>query len=268
MKLKRSLLLNGTAKMIEKITSLTNEKIKEATKLAQKKYREESGLFLAEGFKTIRAAFDFGYEIERIFVLEEKSANFEFAKGKLTIVTPEVMKKLSTTDSIASSVAVIRAKEFKAADLKNKKRLLLLENIKDPGNLGTILRSAAAFNIDGIIFAGDCVDIFNTKVLRSTVGTAFMLPHIKIEIKDLKKLFPSHTLISTSLHEKKTDSLENLAIKEPFIVAFGSEADGITDELAKISDKFLKIEHNKQVESLNLSVAASIVLWELSKKLK
>jgi len=254
--------------MIEKITSLTNEKIKETAKLAQKKYREARGLFLAEGLKTIQAAFECGYEIVRAFVLEDKLKEFEFISDKLTIVTADVMKKISTTDSAATSVAIIRMKEFKAESLKGKKRLLLLENVKDPGNLGTILRSAAAFDVEGIIFAGDCVDIYNTKVLRATVGTAFMLPWIKADVKDLKKIFPEHELISTTLRKEKTYTLEDIKFKEPFIVAFGSEADGITDELAKISDKFLKIEHNKRVESLNLSVAASIVLWEVSKKLK
>lgn len=250
---------------MEYIKSLSNEKIKEAAKLSQKKYREENGLFLAEGLKTIQAANDYNYEIERVFVLEEKVNDYDFIREKVIIVSPEVMKKISTTDSAATAVAVIKSKKFDSKIFKEMNKILLLENVKDPGNLGTIIRSAVAFGIEGLILCGDCVDVYNTKVLRSTVGTAFMLPWCKVNVKEIKSLLPSHEIISTTLRDTKTYSLENIQISQKYVIAFGSEASGITEDLAQISDKFLKIEHSPKVESLNLSVAASIVLWALNK---
>ena len=250
---------------MEYIKSLSNEKIKEAAKLSQKKYREESGFFLAEGLKTIQAAYDNNYEIERIFVLEEKANDYDFIKEKIIIVSHEVMKKISTTDSATTAIAVIKSKRFDEEIFKKMNKILLLENVKDPGNLGTIIRSAVAFGIEGLIFCGECVDIYNTKVLRSTVGTAFMLPWCKVNVKEIKCLLPSHEIISTTLRDTKTYSLENIQVPQKYVIAFGSEASGITEDMARISDKFLKIEHSPKVESLNLSVAASIVLWALNK---
>ncbi len=245
---------------MEKITSTTNEKIKEVAKLAQKKYRTESGLFLAEGVKVIEQAHKSGFDIKNVYVIESKVEKYNFIKDKLIVVNEAVMKKISTTDSPPDAVAVVVQKKYSIKEHKNAKRILLLENIKDAGNLGTIIRTACAFDMDAIILAGDCVDIYNPKVVRATVGNLFQIPILQVEnVTELKKLFPEHALIATVVRDEATIALDKIDFKKPFIIAFGSEADGLSDELIKNADLKTTIEHNKNVESLNLSTAVAIV---------
>jgi len=313
---------------MEKITSTTNEQVKETAKLAQKKYRMESGLFLVEGFKCIEQAFKSGFEVRKIFVLEDKMdkingkwKTFQMENGKwkmenekseknnypLSIihyplnsatlhsslstlsVNEAVMKKITTTDSAPEVVAVVVQKKYPVEAFKNFKKIALFENIKDAGNLGTIIRSACAFGIEGIILAGDCVDLYNPKVVRSAVGSLFQMPVLCLKsVSDVKINFPNHKIIATAAKNEKTKKLSPNPVtivsqrhelhksrimsgqrQEPMkktglcLVMFGSEAQGLSGEALKIADDFIAIEHDKKVESLNLSVAASIIFYEL-----
>ena len=152
------------------ITSVNNDLVKETVKLQQKKYRTQSGKFLLEGFKAIKEAFDFGIKLEHIFVDKNKIKDYKFAKDLVIETTEPVLKKLSTTESAPTAIAIGFQKEYNKNILKNTKKVLLLENIKDSGNLGTIVRSAVAFGADAIVLYGESVDIYNPKCVRSTVG--------------------------------------------------------------------------------------------------
>ena len=250
--------------MTEKITSASNNQIKEAAKLTQKKYREKFGLFLVEGIKPIIQAAKSGFDVQKVFVSANKAKKYEFLKN-LIPVEETVLKKISTTESAPEIAAVIKKKNYSLDIFKKMKKLILLENIKDGGNLGTILRSAAAFGIEGVLLAGDTVDIYNPKVIRSSVGTMFMMPNISVGISEIKKNFPKHKLFVTTLRESKTNTPDKADNNSSYIIAFGSEAQGVTEELAELADEYLKIQHNEAVESLNLSVAASIIMYELNK---
>ncbi len=247
---------------MEKITSVSNNLVKETLKLQQKKYRETSGMFLLEGFKPVFEAFHCGVEIEYVFVREDKVSEYEFLKDKIILTNEIVLKKISTTDSAPDCVGVAKQKLFEISQIHNAQKVLLLQNIKDAGNLGTILRTAAAFGADAVVLFGDCVDLYNPKVVRSAVGCLWKLPVVQISnVKDLQKTFPNHTKIATLPRSKNL--LKTFSVKSPFIVMFGSEADGLSDELIKLSTTDLKIEMKDNVESLNLSISCGIILYKL-----
>ena len=243
---------------MEKITSTINETVKKAARLSQKKFREETGLFLAEGEKAIKGLFETGFELVEIFAKND----YELKCDKKYLVNDAVLSKISTTKTSCEIIGVFRQKKYVLKDFADKERLLLLENIKDAGNLGTILRACKAFDIEGVLLLGDTIDLYNPKVVRASVG-CFDLPVINIGYKDLAKF--KHTIYSTALY-KNSIPLKEVKFKEPFIMAFGSEAEGLSKEFLKNKTVNIKIEMSKNVESLNLASAVSICLYEIYAK--
>lgn len=249
------------------ITSVNNELVKQVVKLQQKKYRDQEKKFLLEGFKPIEEAFSAKLDIDEVFVLKEKASKYTFLKNKLILTTEPVLKKISTTDSPPEAVAVAKQKIFTIEDINSAKKLVLLENIKDFGNLGTILRTAKAFSQDGIILFGDTVDLYNPKCVRSAVGNLWKIPVVQIkDFTKLKELFSNYDRIATLPKSEDTVFLKDLKINEPYIVMYGSEADGLSNELINFSTKKVTIKMNSDVESLNLSISVGIILHELSIK--
>lgn len=237
--------------------------VKETVKLQQKKYRDKENKFLLEGYKCVEEAFNAGLEIENAFVLKEKAEHYNFLKDKLILTTDAILKKISTTDSAPDVVAIASKKEYSIKDLKNAKKVVLLENIKDLGNLGTILRTSVAFGADAVVLFGkECADLYNPKCVRSTVGNLWKIPVVYISyFSELEKVFSNYDRIATL--PRATHLLKNSKIDEKVVVMFGSEADGLSEDLIKFSTKSVKIEMTKSVESLNLSVSCAVVLYEL-----
>ncbi len=247
---------------MEKITSLSNPFVKETARLSQKKYRDEAGKFLLEGYKPVYEAFCCGLEIEYVFVNSNSLERYDFIKEKVIPADGAVLKKISTTDSAPDAVGVAKKRIFDIKNAGKAQKVLLLENIKDAGNLGTILRSASAFGIDAVILFGDCVDLYNPKVVRSAVGCLWKIPVIHLtDIEFIKTEFKNHTKIATLPRSK--NMLSKFKSGPPFVVMFGSEADGLSEELTALCDKDIKIEMNDNVESLNLSISCAIVLYKL-----
>ena len=244
--------------LVEKITSTTNEKIKEVAKLQQKKYREETGLFIAEGEKAIEGILKAGFNVTTLFIKEENQYS-KFNAPKIFQVNDAVMSKISATKTPCTCLAVVQQKKYNPKEFPNKKRLLLLENIKDAGNLGTILRACKAFDFEGILLLGETIDLYNPKVVRASVG-CFDMPVVNIKYEDLK-LFENHNIYSTALYEN-SKPLKTVKFDEPLIIAFGSEAEGLSQEFLKNKTININIEMNKNVESLNLASAVSICLYE------
>ncbi len=245
---------------MKKIESLSNQEIKETAKLAQKKHRNAQGLFLLEGYKPIFEAFSEGVGIKTVYTTEENLSKFDFINEKITLVTEPVLEKISTTESMPEAVAVGRQRAFKIEELKEKRRIALLENIKDAGNLGTILRSAAAFGFDGVVLAGDTIDIYNPKVVRSAVGGLFKLPVVKVKsVNDAK--FDGFKYIASVVNRENVKNPEKIDYSAPFVLMLGSEADGLTQEAVKMADILTTIPISEKTESLNLSCAASILFY-------
>lgn len=251
---------------MEEITSVNNSKIKEIVKLHQKKYRDESNFFLVEGAKAIEEINNAKIEIEQIFVLKNSSWKLKFPENKVTVVNEAVMKKLSTTESIAEIITLAFKPKTDLVNVKKAKKIALFENIKDAGNLGTIIRSAAAFEVEAILLFGDTVDIYNPKVIRSSASNFFKLPILKIsDINVLKTELKDFKIISTGLKSKNNITFNDIKLFDKSLIMFGSEADGLSNELLKLADYNLILDINKNVESLNLAVASSIIFYELNK---
>lgn len=244
------------------ITSVNNEIVKNTAKLQQKKYRNSEKKFLLEGYKAIKEAFDSGIIIEKIFVNKNKIQEYNFAKNILIETTEPVLKKLSTTETAPESVAVGIQKIYDFDVLKKAKKVVLLEEIKDLGNLGTILRTAVAFQAEAIVLYGDSTDIYNPKCVRASVGNLWKIPIFQIkDFNQLEQIFGKFQRIATLPRSK--NFLKNFDIKFPALIMFGSEAAGLSDELIKFSTNSVKIEMAETVESLNLAVSVSIILYEL-----
>lgn len=248
---------------------MKKEELKDVVKLHQKKYRQLSGKFILEGYKVIESAYFSGIDIEKVFVLEENEKKYAFLKDKITSVAQADIERLSTTKSACDAVAVAKMVDFTLGDVQKLNKIALFEDIKDAGNLGTILRSAAAFGIDAIILAGNCVDLYNPKTVRSAVGTLLKIPVIELaEASGLKEYFPAHTLIATALNGKSLRDTPHFDRKSKILVMFGSEAEGLSENLLNQADEKITIDMMRGVESLNVAMSATIVFWACRQVIK
>ena len=244
-----------------KITSVNNDLVKETAKLLKGKYRDESGLFLIEGEKGVIEAIEAGINIKHIFTLELAKDYPE----EITIETTEaVLSKISDAKTAPKVIAVAQQPQQGTSLLKKANKVVLLEGIKDAGNLGTILRTAAAFNIDAVILYGETVDLYNPKCVRSTVGCLWKTPVFKInEFDELKNIFTHFERVATLPKGNDVINLTEYTPIEKTLVMFGSEADGLSQELKDFATKNITIEMAPNVESLNLSVSACIIMYKI-----
>lgn len=243
-----------------KITSVNNDLVKETAKLLRSKYRDESGLFLIEGKKGVNEAILAGLDIQHIFTLENSGFNY-----KNSIETTEaVMSKISDAKTAPKVIAVAKQPKQDLNKLKSVKKVILLENIKDAGNLGTILRTASAFSIDAIILYGDTVDLYNPKCVRSAVGNLWKNNIFNFKnLEELNRYFAEFERVATLPKGKNVVELDKYTPSEKVLMMFGSEADGLSEELKKYANKNLTIEMNADVESLNLSISAAVVMYKI-----
>lgn len=237
-------------------TSINNPKIKELSKLKIKKQRDKLGLFLVEGAHLVKEAYESGY-LKELLLLE----NSEFKLDVLTnYVTENVLKYLTDVETPAGIIGVC---EIKQMNLQGNK-LLLLDGIQDPGNLGTIIRSSVAFNVDTIIINDKCADPYSNKVVRASQGMLFKTNIVKEDlnkfIKDIKGKIP---IYGTKVTNGK--NVKNLEKISKFAIIMGNEGQGVSQELLDLCDEYLYIPMNKKCESLNVGVATSIILYELMK---
>ncbi len=244
------------------ITSVNNELVKTSAKLLQKKYRTESGKFLLEGYKAIKEAFDYGLEIETVFVEHSQMKDYSFLKDNIILTNSVVLKKLSSTESAPPAVAIAKQKIYNIQQFKSFNKVILLEGIKDAGNLGTIIRSAVAFGCEGIVLYGDCVDLYNPKCVRSSVGNLWKIPIVNSEsVGSISNIFKGFVKIATL--PKSNNLLKTFKPNMPLLLMFGSEAEGLSDELINYSTESVKIEMKDNVESLNLASSVSVIMYKL-----
>ncbi len=231
-------------------------------------------MFLIEGFKGVKEALKYNLEIKYVFLNKQKSFTENMPQDKLFLVDEKILKKISTTETPPEIVAVAFQKKFSLNDMFDKENplIIVLENIKDAGNLGTIIRTAKAANVSGIILTGEFIDIYNPKVVRSSAANLWKIPTVcHKEIKNLrqeiKKFMPDFQFLAAKVQNDENCVLYNeINYKQPTILFFGSEAEGISDILAKQADIFIKIPMNEEVESLNLSISAGIIIYEAYKQ--
>lgn len=239
------------------ITSINNEHIKDIIKLKNKKYRNETGLFLIETRHLVIEAYKAGLIHE--LILEE---NEILPLGvKTTYVSKDIMRKISDMETNSCVMAIVKKKEEKQIGEK----VLVLDDLQDPGNLGTIIRSALAFNIDTIVLSPNTVDLYNPKVIRATQGMIF---HINIVIRDIRKTLRElkdndYKILGTKV-TNGVDARESKTYSH-YALIIGNEGRGMSEELEEYCDEYLYIKMNDNCESLNASVAASILMYELDR---
>lgn len=222
------------------ITSTENKHIKETAKLLKRKYRNKEGKFLVEGFHLVEEAKKNGEVIE-IFTTDE---NIEG-----TFILPEVMNKLISTQTPQPIVAIVKKPDFD--DLGSK--VLVLNNIQDPGNVGTLIRSAAAFGFSGVLIQG--VDVYNPKAVRSSQGAIFQIP--VVQTQDVKFHFEGYELIGAIL-DKKAIKYDDYKPSNKFMLILGNEGKGIENDVVELLDK--KVYIPIEFESLNVASAGAILL--------
>ena len=237
------------------ITSLENKEIKRITKLKSKKYRDELQEFIVEGEHLVEESYK-NKVLKKIILLENTDIDIDVEK---IYVNYDIMKKISNLDSPPKVIGICKLlKEKEIGD-----RVLILDGIQDPGNLGTIIRSAVAFNIDTIILSNDTVDMYNSKVIRSTQG---MLFYINIIRTDLMEVLPelkknNYTLYTTNV--TNGIDIKKCEKQNKFALIVGNEGNGVSKKVSDYADYTIYIKTNNNVESLNVAVATSILLYEL-----
>ncbi len=242
------------------ITSFDNDKVKYLKKLSKKKYRDLYNEFLVEGRHLVIEAYKHNM-LKEIILCDGEVTPFDVP---YTVVSYEVMKKISEVETPQKIMGICK----KIEDTTIGSRILLLDEIQDPGNMGTIIRSAVAFDIDTIILSKNCVDLYNPKVVRSTQG---MLFHIPILIYDFNELLPMLKELKIPIYATRVEYGTDVSTlkdeeKKRFALLMGNEGNGIHPEYLELSDKNLYIPMSNGVESLNVAIATSILLYELRNK--
>ena len=271
----------------EVITSRNNPMVKWASSLQDKKWRDREGCFLAEGIKLTLEAIEAGLPIHTIFIDEEKkgkilpqieeiSGNKNNGNFDVYILSSGAFEKISTEKAPQGVISVIKSLDFfynidiiynEEFFLDVNEKALALCSVRDPGNLGAVIRSAVAFGVDHLVLTSDCADVYNPKTVRSAMGSLF---RTKITtVKDFS------SFINAAQHNKRrvfaaelTDgakSLHEIGLGGGDIVIIGNEGHGIPSEISSLCNGSVYIPISKKTESLNASVAAAIFMWEQNK---
>ncbi len=249
---------------MEKITSRKNEHIRHIRLLCSDSgYRREKGLFICDGMKLLKEAVSFGAEIDSVLWKEQPEDVQGLGCRKQFAAPAELFDYASPMKNSPGPIFAVRIPEEKRGEkLKNA---IVLENLQDPGNVGTVIRTANAFNIDAVILTGSCADIYNPKTVRATMGAIFRQKLIVKDLNELGQFLKENELplYGAALSDRAVD-MRNVELKHA-AVAVGSEGRGLSREILDICEREIIIPMNPDSESLNAAVAASVLMWEMSR---
>jgi RNA methyltransferase, TrmH family len=242
------------------ITSVKNEKVKSWKKLHKRKERMTTSTFMVEGFHLLEEASNSDWEILEIIVQEGVALPEWTDKYPIVVVSENVLSHISQTKAPQGILAVIKMTEPKD---RQGRHILIIDSIQDPGNLGTIIRTADAAGMDGIILGEGTVDLYNDKVIRATQGSIFHIPiyhaNLREELKFLKE--KDYSIWATALMQA-TNYNEVLTAGKVAII-MGNEGAGVDPELLEMADQIVTIPIYGKAESLNVSIAAGILMYHL-----
>ncbi len=269
------------------ISARTNPLVVKLSKLDEKKHREEEKLFRLDGIKLLLEAIDFGAEIEFILVRDDSYDRIMGAieghigkreiciDGILVRLSGSAFEKLSSEKSPEGVITIAKyidkihkiCKIEKDSVFSADGKTLMLESVRDPGNLGTMLRSAAAFGFKTVVMTSDCADIYNPKTVRAAMGAIFKLCIIRVDdaasaISAIRK--DGRRVLAAALDEGAV-RLGSLELNENDVFLIGNEGHGLSQEAIDASDKTVFIPMSEGTESLNAAIAASVCMWEMSK---
>lgn len=235
------------------IDSVNNEKIKYFKRLRDKKYILDEKKYIVESEHLVEEAYKSGLLLE--VITSKSDTNYDV---KTTLVSEKVLKSISLLPSVPNIMGVVKYKEDN--EIIGKK-IVLLDNVQDPGNVGTIIRSALAFNVDTVILSNDSVNLFNDKMIRSSEGTIFKINVIKMDLRSAIEKIHSLGIKVYYADMNGTIDLDNAKIND-YALVLGSEGKGISDYIKELSDESINIPMNNLCESLNVSVTGGIIMYK------
>ena len=262
------------------ISARDNPKIKELKKLySSKKYRDEKGLFVIEGMRgcvdAVKSAEN-GLIIRKVFFVKKSLENYEdylhteifekVARENLFEITEEIAEKISDTGTSQGIFVVAEKTDKNFSAVKSGGKYLILDNLQDPGNLGTMVRTADAVGVDGVILTGNCVDLYNPKTVRSAVGS---LPRVNIFIEKnftkVTEIFRKAGIKTVAAVVRDGVNISDYDFSGGCAVVIGNEGRGLCDENVSLCDEKVTIKMRGNMDSLNAAVAGTIFLWEMTK---
>ena len=259
---------------VKEVTSVSNPIVKDIRNLALKKHREETGLFLAEGLKLVIDALDAGWTIDTLIAaktqlhsdLLSKTAARTVASGADVLeASDKVLAAISRRDNPQSAIGVFRQKTTRLdrIDLGRDGLLVVLDRVRDPGNLGTILRTADAAGAKGVVLVGESVDPFSLEAVRATMGSIFAVPVAKVDEAAFLAFRKGFSGLVVGTHMRgETDFRKPAYGSKPTLLLMGNEQSGLSDTLAGACDTLVRIPQAGRADSLNLAVATGLMIFE------
>lgn len=254
------------------ITSTSNPQVKHLLQLQKKsKARNEEGVFVVEG---LRMFVEVPKErVEKVYVSEtfyyKKKHELSWEEFPLEILSDSVFKHVSDTQTPQGVLCIVKRKQYDLGtllDIENP-HFMVLDNLQDPGNLGTIVRTAEGAGVDAVFMSRDCVDIYNPKTIRSTMGSIYRMPTIYIEdTVKLLELFKEKGIKSYAAHLDGKNSYDKEDYRTGTAILIGNEGNGLRDEVSNKADIWVRIPMEGQVESLNAAIAASVFMFEVARQ--
>ena len=244
------------------IESNQNKIIKEVNALKAKKERDKTGLFILEGKRLVEEIPN-SWEIKYLLKAESYSEDINFEN--VYTVKDSLFEKISETVNPQGILAVCHIKEFDVTnvDYSNSPFFVVLENVTDPGNMGTLIRTADAAGADGIFLSKGCVDIYNPKVIRATMGSIFHLPiYRNLNLIDLMEDFKNNNVKTLAAHLKGTSTPYKVDMTTACAVIIGNEANGLSGEISEMASDLVKIPMPGKAESMNAGIAGGILIYE------
>lgn len=253
------------------ITSSSNPQLKNIIQLNKKaKARREQGLFVVEGWKMYTEVPK--EQLEKVYISEhflEKHPEVLKEHPDCEVVADKVFASVSDTQTPQGILCLVKQKERELKDILEKKNpfLILLEDLQDPGNVGTILRTAEGAGVDGVIMTKNCVDIYNPKTIRSTMGSIYRVPFFIIEDLDgTLEMLKEHKVTTYAAHLKGKRDYDKEDYCGGTAILIGNEGNGLSDHLSAQADCLVKIPMCGQLESLNAAMAAGIFMYEAARQ--
>lgn len=253
-----------------RIESTSNSIFKQTKKLLSPSNRRKTGMFLIEGERIVKDAISLGAQMEYILISEtyQKSTDCNFDGQRVYILSDKLFDELKSTVNTQGILAVSKYTDTSPEDIDYSKGLYLyLDSVTDPGNMGTIIRSAAAFGVDGIVLSKGCVDVFNPKVIRSTMSGIFTTK-LYFDKDNILENFRDNGYQIIGTFPSDAVSSKGFSYSDKCVIVMGNEANGICAETEKMCTHRVSIPMTEDAESLNVSVACGILLYEAYTKTK
>lgn len=256
------------------IKSKDNEKFKLAKSLLKSKYRNREKKYLAEGLRTVELALEYGTEIESVFLNERFINNDENASviehleksTRIFVLSDELFKNISNTENSQGIIAMIKIKDIEIEDfnIEKHKKVVILDRLQDPGNLGTIIRTADAAGFDMIIMTKGCVDLYNPKVVRSAMGSIFYMDIVSTTQEKALEVLKKNKLEIVSSYLKTEKLFNKVDYSEKCAIVLGNEANGISNFWIDNSDLLVKIPMYGKAESLNVAISSALLMYQIN----